>query len=131
MPRHTKVRLLCWTAVGACAVLVLTAAQSNAIPMTVDLATVLSRLGYGAASLLGAAILWLGKKGLDSINRVESQVDKASQQLSTISHELFGVGGNNGMRSELKDMSKLVHRHSEVLVVLADRADITFSKDAQ
>lgn len=101
------------------------------MPLTVDLATVFSRLAYGAASLLGAAILYLGKKGLESINRVESQVAHASQQLSTISHELFGVGGNNGMRSELKDMSKLVHRHSEVLVVLADRADITFNKDTK
>lgn len=106
-------------------------AFATELPITIDGMTVLSRMAYGGAGLLGAGVLWLGKRGLESLSRVEERVNHSSQQLSTISHELFGVGGNNGMRSELKETRQLVQRHSEVLVVLADRADIAFNKDAK
>ena len=122
-------RRLCLTGAAALAILLLAAFTAQGVAVNIDLATIIGKAAYGAASLAGAAILWLGKKGLDSLNRLEQQVAHASRQLSTISHELFGVSGNNGMRSELKDTKALVQRHSEVLGVLADRAHIVFPKD--
>lgn len=124
-------RRLCLIGAAALAIVLLAAfGQQGGVAVNIDLASVLSRVAYGAMSLAGAALLWLGKKGLDSLNRLEQQVGHASKQLSTISHELFGATGNNGMRSDLKETKQLVQRHSEVLVVLADRAHISFPKDS-
>jgi hypothetical protein len=122
-------RRLCLMGAAALALVLLTAFTGQGVAVQVDLASVFSRVAYGAVSLAGAALLWLGKKGLDSLSRLEQQVGHASKQLSTISHELFGATGNNGMRSDLKETKQLVQRHSEVLVVLADRAHINFPKD--
>ena len=123
-------RRLCVIGAAALAIVLLTAFTQQGVAVNVDLASLIGKAAYGAASLAGAALLWLGKKGLDSLNRLEQQVGHATKQLSTISHELFGVSGNNGMRSDLKETKALVQRHSEVLVVLADRAHINFPKDS-
>lgn len=115
-------RRLCVLAAAALAILLLTAASTQAMTMQVDVAHVLTRMAYGAASLAGAGILWLGKKGLDTLNRMETQ-------LTMMSHELFGATGQNGMRSDLKETKRIVKAHTRVLSVLADREGIAFDED--
>ena len=114
-----------------CAVLFLSAfgLQSGTVGIQLDVAGILTRIAYGSASLIGGALLWLGKKGLDSLNRLEMQVAQIERQLTTLSHELFGVSGNNGMRSDLKQTQQTVQRHERLLGVLADRAQMSHKED--
>lgn len=109
-------------AAAALGVLLLTAASAQAMTMQVDVANVVSRLAYGAASLAGAGLLWLGKKGLDALNRMEAQ-------LTVMSHELFGATGTNGMRSDVKEAKRMLRAHTRVIAVLADREGIDFNED--
>lgn len=124
-----RVFIVC-TAVCVVAMLSAFGMQNEALPITIDAAPILSRVIYGTMSLAGASMLWLAKKGLDSLNRVEERVNHSSQQLATISHELFGATGTNGMRSDMRETKRLVQRHSKVLVVLADREGIDFHEDS-
>ena len=114
-----------------CAVLFLSAfgLQGGTVGIQLDVAGILTRITYGSASLIGGALLWLGKKGLDSLNRLEMQVAQIERQLTTLSHELFGASGNNGMRSEFKQTQQTVQRHERLLGVLADRAHIPHKED--
>lgn len=119
---HPMTRRLGLLAAAALGVLLLTAASAQAMTMEVDVANVVSRLAYGAASLAGAGLLWLGKRGLDALNRMEAQ-------LTVISHELFGATGANGMRSDVKDAKRMLRAHTRVIAVLADREGIDFNED--
>ena len=117
-------RRLCVLAAAALCILLLTAFAPQAMTMQVDVANVFTRMAYGAASLAGAAILWLGKRGLDTLARMETQ-------LTMMSHELFGATGQNGMRSDVKEAKRLLKAHTKVLTVLADREGIDFDEDAR
>jgi len=125
-------RRLCLVAAAALAIVLLGAfSQATVIPLTFDLSNVLAKIAYGAMGLLGTGLLWLAKQGLDTLNRLESKVTDASAKLTTISHELFGVTGTNGMRSDLRTARRIVERHSKVLAVLADREGIDFEEDVR
>lgn len=122
---ESLMRRLCLVAAAALAILLLAAFSTQAttaMTMHIDVAHVLSRLAYGAASLAGAGLLWLGKKGLDTLNRMESQ-------LAMMSHELFGPHGTNGMRGDVKEAKRLLKTHTRVLTVLADREGIAFDEE--
>lgn len=92
------------------------------VPIHIDLAALLVKVAYGAISVASAALLWLGKKGVDTLGRMD-------KQLTTMTHELFGPEGNNGMRSEVKESTRRLRAHSRVLAVMADREGIKFKED--
>jgi hypothetical protein len=117
-------RRACLLAAAALCIALLTAFSAQAMTMQVDVANVLTRMAYGTVSLAGAAILWLGKRGLDTLARME-------KQLTMMSHELFGATGQNGMRSDVKEAKRLLKAHTKVLTVLADREGIDFDEDAR
>jgi hypothetical protein len=103
--------------------------QVSTIPLTYDLSSVIGKVVYGSLGLLGAGLLWLGKEALATLKALDGKMTDASAKLTTISHELFGVTGQNGMRSDLKETKRLVRLHSKVLVVLADREGIDYHED--
>jgi hypothetical protein len=117
-------RRLCLVAAAALAILLLGAFGQATVPIQLDLASALGKVAYGALGLVGTALLWLAKQGLDTLNRLDAKVTK-------ISHELFGPEGNNGMRSDLRTTKRIVERHSKVLAVLADREGIDFHEEDQ
>jgi hypothetical protein len=82
------------------------------------------RNGRLQTSLLGGALLWLAKQGLDTLNRLDAKVTK-------ISHELFGPEGTNGMRSEVRDSTRMLHAHTKVIAILADREGIDFDAETR
>jgi hypothetical protein len=119
------IRRLCIAAAAALAVVLLGAfAQATAVPIHIDIASVLGKMVYGALSLLGCAFLWLAKQGLDTLKRLDAKVTK-------ISHELFGPEGNNGMRSEVRDSTRRLHAHTKVIAILADREGLDFDAEAR
>lgn len=60
---------------------------------------------------------------------VDGQLRSISQQVQTVTHEMFGPNGDNGMRGDLRRTKELVVKHDRLLVRLADRADISFEED--
>ena len=119
------IRRLCIAAAAALAVVLLGAfAQATVVPIHLDIASVLGKMVYGALSLLGGALLWLAKQGLDTLNRLDAKVTK-------ISHELFGPEGTNGMRSEVRDSTRMLHAHTKVIAILADREGIDFDAETR
>ena len=125
-------RRVCVVAAAALAIVLLSAfglQSAGTVPIHLDIAAMVTKAIYGVLTLIGGAIIWLVQQALSTLKSLDKKVTDAGQQLTTISHELFGTSGTNGMRSDVKEAKRLLQRHSKVLVVLADREGIDYTED--
>lgn len=92
--------------------------------------------------LLGSLVRWFAKRLIGSWDAFRREIRIALHGLSegsattardiqAIRQELFGIHGNNGLKSEIREhkrdqrrINKTLQRHSQILVLLADRAEI-------
>lgn len=113
-------------------------AAATALHLPIDLAAIASWVLKGAAALVGGAVLWLLKLAVQSFNDMSGRFDKLDTSIAevksdvkTVTQELFGATGENGMRSELREIRRDARRttqilagHEVTLARLADKAGI-------
>ncbi len=107
--------------------LLLAQAAAGALDLGSYVPRVLSFVGLG---LLGV-VVWFLKRLIAGVDQVGQTVNAMKADVQKVSHELFGATGTNGMRSDLKRVSRSVARHERVLIELAVRNDIEVPADEE
>lgn len=96
----------------------------SAIEMSVDPGKMIIGGVVFIVATMGAALQFLGKRVLASIDAVGEKVDATATKVTKIDQELFGPDGTNGMRSDVKRLSRQVEADRTVLIELAVKNDI-------
>jgi hypothetical protein len=96
----------------------------QAITMSVDPGKVIIASAVALAGAVFAGLKLLGTRVLAAVDAVGQKVDDTAKQVSKIDQELFGPTGENGMRSDVKRMSRVLDQHDAVLIQLAVKNDI-------
>jgi hypothetical protein len=104
------------------------AADALQAPPLVNMSVDPGKLIIGGVVLIitamGAALKFLGQRVLASIDAVGVKVDATALKVTKIDQELFGPDGTNGMRSDVKRISRQMEEDRTVLIELAVKADI-------
>lgn len=95
-----------------------------AITMSVDPGKVIIGAALGLAGLIVAGLKFLGNRLLNAVDAVGTKVDATARQVSKIDQELFGPDGTNGMRSDVRRISRQMEADRTVLIELAVKNDI-------
>lgn len=96
----------------------------QAITMSVDPGKMILGAAVGLAAAVFAGLKFLGARMLDAIDAVGAKVDATALKVTKIDQELFGPTGENGMRSDVRRMSRVLDEHDAVLIQLAVKNDI-------
>lgn len=97
---------------------------AQAITMSVDPGKMIIGAALGLAAAVFAGLKFLGGRLLAAVDAVGVKVDATAQKVTKIDQELFGPNGENGMRSDVKRMSRVLDEHDAVLIQLAVKNDI-------
>lgn len=101
--------------------------QVGTVPIHFDAGAMVSRGIWVLLTIVGGGLLYLSKEALSTLKRLDGKVSSMDKKVETMTHEMFGPNGTNGMRGDMKHTKRLVERHDRLLVLLADRAHINFS----
>lgn len=97
---------------------------AQAITMSVDPGKMILGAALGLLAALGAGLRFLGGRLLAAVDAVGDKVDATAVKVTKIEQELFGPDGKNGMRSDVRRMSRVLDAHDAVLIQLAVKNDI-------
>jgi hypothetical protein len=129
------IRLALYSALGVVAVLTLTAAQAGTVTIPLDLGALIGRAVNYAGYLLVALLLWIGKGALKSVkswmadvsaslSKLTDSVGGLERETRTVKQELFGVNGDNGMRSDVRETKEITVSHALFLERVAERLEL-------
>ena len=100
------------------------APAAQAITMSVDPGKMIIGAALGLMATVIAGLKFLGGRLLAAVDAVGEKVDATAKKVTKIDQELFGPTGENGMRSDVKRMSRVLDQHDAVLIQLAVKNDI-------
>jgi hypothetical protein len=91
----------------------------QAITMTVDPGKMIIGAALGVVGVVIAGLKFLGGRLLKAVDAVGEKVDDTAVTVTKMNQELFGPDGTNGMRSDVKRMSRQMEVDRIVLIQLA------------
>lgn len=110
-------------------------AASPQLQLPVDLGAVFTWILKGLAAVVGGALLWALKSAVGvfqsfkaemtaRLDDIDGSISTVQADVTSVKHELFGVSGSNGMRSDVRRSKSLLVKHDRLLVELATHAGI-------
>lgn len=106
-------------------------AASSQVQLPVDLSSLFTWFLRGLAAVVGTAMLFALKVAIAAFTDLTKVVKEVRTDVTSVKHELFGVSGQNGMRSDVRRSKALLVKHDRLLVKLATREGIDADLDAE
>lgn len=116
------------------------AAQVSGLTASLDVGALVVWAAGGLVSVLLVIASIAAKRLLTSFDalgkNVDAKLDKISDDVAgvergvqTLTQEMFGVSGQNGMRGTLKSIERTVIRHDRTLIRLSAQAGVSAAKE--
>lgn len=93
------------------------------------LVSVLLVIASIAAKRLLTSFDALGKNVDEKLDKISDDVAGVERGVQTLTQEMFGVSGQNGMRGTLKSIERTVIRHDRTLIRLSAQAGVSAAKE--